>query len=892
MTKEQDFYAALREVFVGAEIEGESGFINLMRMKSRYFQEVVFPQLQADIEAALESNPSFRDELFDKLYDFFHRYFSESGSIYFRQTRYPQSVYEQVYSDEKDVILFWKTHMLYYVKTDRLFRSMEVEVPLRVTAGPATEQTQRFFFDVATLEHKQSNEKRDLVYRLERVREDGTIVFAVEYSRNGSKTRLLDMLKGLRDAEEVEGVGEDVIQRAVRVFEKQSEVDFFINKDAGRFLKEQFDLWMYRYLFEGENVWLQYRLKQLQRLKELAYTIIDFIAQFEDELVRVWNKPKFARDSHYVITLDRIAERDAALLGRVLAHAGMAEQVAEWRELGMVDAAFTPADVWQRDLFGQQLDARYQYLPLDTRYVPDLEMDIVGLFEHLDAALDGWLIHSENYQALNTLRPRFRGRVKCVYADPPYNTTASEILYENKYRHSSWLSLMANRVPLAKSLMDDKGIFCMPIDDFELPTLVKYLRDLFGQDNHLTTVAVRNNPHGRAMASGFSPNHEYALFFGKTEEAVVGRLPRMEEDLNRYPETDANGFFAWINFRKTGAGSNREDRPKLFYPVYVSNDSTIRIPSLEWSEEDQKWIPHAPPGPDETVVLPIDSENSERVWNLGWERAQREIASSLIAKRVEDNWQIYRKYHPNQQGYLPGTWWDDAKYSATESGTRIIKNLLGGREVFSYPKSIYLVEDCLRASNCTPESYVLDFFAGSGTTAHAVMNLNREDGGHRKYILVEMGEHFETVILPRVKKVAFSSEWKDGVAQEDGEGMSHFVKYYALEQYEDTLRNTIYVDDAKSDAAPFVDPYTDVYRQYVFLADLKQLHAVDIDPETRAVHVDLTRLYPDIDLAETLANLHGQRIAHLTAEAVTFEDGERVALRDPDWDLIKPLIWW
>ena len=222
----------------------------------------------------------------------------------------------------------------------------------------------------------------------------------------------------------------------------------------------------------------------------------------------------------------------------------------------------------------------------------------------------------------------------------------------------------------------------------------------------------------------------------------------------------------------------------------------------------------------------------------------------------------------------------------------MLKDLIGPDTDFDFPKSVYAVEDCLRVSNLDVGDLCLDYFAGSGTTAHAVMNLNREDGGRRKYILVEMGEHFETVILPRVKKVAFSSEWKDGVAQEDGEGMSHFVKYYALEQYEDTLRNTIYVDDAKSDAAPFVDPYTDVYRQYVFLADLKQLHAVDIDPETRAVHVDLTRLYPDIDLAETLANLHGQRIAHLTAEAVTFEDGERVALRDPDWDLIKPLIWW
>ncbi len=171
------------------------------------------------------------------------------------------------------------------------------------------------------------------------------------------------------------------------------------------------------------------------------------------------------------------------------------------------------------------------------------------------------------------------------------------------------------------------------------------------------------------------------------------------------------------------------------------------------------------------------------------------------------------------------------------------------------------------------------------------MNLNREDGGWRKYIMVEMGEHFQTVILPRVKKVAFSSVWKDGVAQDEGEGLSHFVKYYALEQYEDALRNAIYVEDA----APFAHPHeegAEVFRQYVFLADLKQLHALEIDDETHAVRVDLTRLYHDIDLAESLANVQGKRIARLTPDAVTFEDGERIDLRDPDWEHIKPLIWW
>ena len=875
--KEQEFYDALRNVFVGAEIEGESGYINLMRIKSRYFRDKVFPQLQQDIEAVLDQYPDFRTELFDKLYDFFHRYFSESGSIYFRRTRYPQSVYEQVYTDDRDVMLFWKTRMLYYVKTDRLFNSLEVEL-----------DEHKFFFDVSELEHKQANEKRDLVYRFDQVRPDGTIVFQVEYSSHGSKTKMLDILRALRG----EGVqpGEDLLQRAFRVFEKQSEVDYFINKDADRFLKEQFDLWMYQYLFDGQNVWLQRRIEQLQALKRIAFSVIDFIAQFEDELVRVWNKPKFVRNSHYVITLDRIAERDADLLARVLAHEGMTAQVAEWRELGMVGDDFQPDDVWDRDLFGQRLDDVYQYLPLDTRYVSDLEPEVVGLFDHLDTALDGWLIKSENYQGLNTLLPRFREQVKSIYIDPPYNASESEILYQNQYKNSSWLSLIENRIRLSRSYLSDDGILCITIDDYEAHQLRSWLDGFFSPNNYLATVVIRNNPSGRATVRGFAVNHEYALFYSHDESsAELGRLPHSEVQIERYDEFDEDGRrFEWENLRKSSRGSDRADRPKQFYPIYFDQVvQKMRIPSLEWQEELNAWKILEESQENEVAIYPIDQFGTERVWSYGLDRAIEELDQMLVRTR-NDKYEIYKRKYLQQEGVLPRTWWDKSAYSARDTGTRMLKDLIGPSNAFDFPKSVYAVEDCLRVSNLESGDLCLDYFAGSGTTAHAVMNLNREDGGRRKYILVEMADHFDDVLLPRVKKVAFSDAWKDGLAQEGGQGMSHFVKYYALEQYEHVLRNATYVEDAQ----PFDNPYEDPYRQYVFLRDLKMLHAVEIDHQANDVHVDLSTLYPDIDLAETLANLRGKWIARITPEFVEFEDGERIDLQDLDWQLIKPLIWW
>jgi adenine-specific DNA-methyltransferase len=206
---------------------------------------------------------------------------------------------------------------------------------------------------------------------------------------------------------------------------------------------------------------------------------------------------------------------------------------------------------------------------------------------------------------------------------------------------------------------------------------------------------------------------------------------------------------------------------------------------------------------------------------------------------------------------------------------------------FEFPKALQAVEDSLTVCSVKQGSIVLDFFAGSGTTAHAVMNLNRADGGKRKYILVEMGEHFNTVILPRVKKIAFSDKWKDGQAN-GGQGMSHFVKVYDLEQYEDTLRRARYEDQP----APLFANTLESLASYIFLRDLKLLDAVTVDQEKNKVHTALQKLYGGIDLAETLSCLSGKWIKRVTADTVEFEDGTTASLSTPNWDEIKPLIWW
>ena len=304
MSIEQRFYNALKDIFIGAKIEGESGCINLMRIKSRYYERGVFPKLQKDADEALKPFPKFREELFDKLYTFFNRYFSESGSIYFRYTPIHQNVYEKVYTDDKNVILFWKTHMLYYVKTDRLFKNLEVEID-RI----------KFFFDVSAVGHKKAFEKKEIVYEFKEKRKDGVLVFNVYYSERGRKTKIIEILRAL-NKEEVK-ITEDILESAFRVFKKQNEVDYFINRNAKEFLKEQFNIWLHQYIFSGESEWTEKRIKQLQVLNGIAFKIIDFISQFENELVKIWNKPKFVFNSNYVITLDRIIDKSIDVMEKV-----------------------------------------------------------------------------------------------------------------------------------------------------------------------------------------------------------------------------------------------------------------------------------------------------------------------------------------------------------------------------------------------------------------------------------------------------------------------------------------------------------------------------------------------------------------------------------------------
>jgi adenine-specific DNA-methyltransferase len=355
------------------------------------------------------------------------------------------------------------------------------------------------------------------------------------------------------------------------------------------------------------------------------------------------------------------------------------------------------------------------------------------------------LIEGDNLHALTSLTFTHEGKIDSIYLDPPYNTGAKDWRYNNdyvvaedSYRHSKWISFMHRRLKLAKNLLKEDGLICVTIDDYEMPRLYILMEEIFGEKNHLGTIAIRNNPSGRSTVNGVSITHEYALFFGKSELSKVGRLPRTESQKNRYKFKDDIGQFEWVNFRKHGG--TRKESPSMFYPIYITK-SSMRVPELDWDDKKKEWVAKEEPNKNEIVVFPIDDKGKERRWKWGLDRIRANSIEFCTKNDISGNLAVYVKARMKNKEILPSTWWEDKKYSATAYGTNLIKDIFGELQIFSYPKSLYAVKDCLKVLSAKKNAIILDAFAGSGTTMHATIELNQEDQGNRTCILSTNNEN-------------------------------------------------------------------------------------------------------------------------------------------------------
>ena len=784
--------------------------------------------------------------IYTKLYNFFSSYLNETGTPFFYDTPMHKNIYAKVYTNSKDTSLFYKTQNLYYVKSDTLYHDAEIT---------SQDSKYTFIFDTSHFIPNADNAKNKAIFkftieeniRIYMLNDKESLKELPNVFKQNSSDLSDEFIKSIKD-KKIQ-LQEEEIKKILSSYKRQNEIDFFIHKNARAFLQDQFNLWLCNYVLDDITQWRQEKIQELNTLKKVAFSIIDYIADFEDELKAIWCKPKFAKKVEYVFSIDRI---DSALLDSVINDEGFKAQVKEWQELKLVDEYFEIKNI---------SDEKYKFLPLDTKHFSKaIKYKILSTFKDIESVLNGELIKSDNFQALNTLLPKYQNKVDLIYIDPPYNAPASEIIYKNNFKDSTWLAMMENRLILAKEFLSDRGILSCAIDENEQENLGLLLSDIF-YEYEKTCVSVVHN-HGGIQGDNFSYSHEYAYFL----------YPQIKNLLNKEKRDNPNivALRDWGN-----GGSERYTAKNCFYPIYVKDSKIIGFGDV--CKED--FHPQANVLRDDGVieVYPIDDEGIERKWRNARNTVES-IKDLLICKNINNIISIHRI----KDEFRFKTCWYDKKYNANSYGSNILTNILPNNN-FDYPKSIHTVKDSIYLAS-KEDSTILDFFGGSGTTAHAVLELNRE-GSNRKFVLVEMGEHFYNVIIPRIKKVAFSQEWKNGELKNAKQvnPISIAFRYYELESYEESLSNCEYVLDKDS----IID-----YRK-----SRKLIKALN---KGETISLDMSGYRKDFDILHTMANILGLKIQRLFLdskgiECVEFDNGDIVSSESVDlckYPKLMNLIWW
>ncbi|MDI9314061.1 MAG: site-specific DNA-methyltransferase [Hydrotalea sp.] len=361
-----------------------------------------------------------------------------------------------------------------------------------------------------------------------------------------------------------------------------------------------------------------------------------------------------------------------------------------------------------------------------------------------DGAPTHIMIEGDNYHALSVLNYTHKNKIDVIYIDPPYNTGAQDWKYNNNYvdktdsyRHSKWISMMDNRLKIAKNLLKEDGVIIMAIDEFEIHNARHLLDYNFGENNKLGMVTILHNPKGRNQSEFFSANSEFMLLYAKNKDrARFNSVAIDEEVLAKFSEEDEQGKFRWQEYMRVRTVWSRKNKPNNYYAIYVSKD--LKKISLESKDGYE-------------AVYPKTDDGREWAWkNKSSTFVELNKNNYFIAKKENGKIKIYHQYREAQ---VLKNVWTNKKYHSEFNGTNLLKKILGAN-VFQYPKSLYLIIDILKITS-KDNSIILDFFAGSGTTGHAVMALNNEDDGNRRFIVCtnNEGNIATDVCYPRLEKV-------------------------------------------------------------------------------------------------------------------------------------------
>lgn len=568
-------------------------------MKQKYVQLKKQLAEGADL-SALET------DVYSALYSFFNRYYEDGDFI--SKRRYKEGVYAIPYEGE-EVKLYWANQDQYYIKTSENFKDYTfvfdgitvhfrlVDATTEQNNNKESKDSKRTFMlftedeenypGIKTFEY--DVEAREIVIRfVYDIPEDKKRKYAEE-----NYDAIQKWILSLRDAELIAllapiptGKGKEtttLLEKHLKGYVAKNTFDYFIHKDLRGFLTRELDFFIksevmhLEDLDSGSEARVETYLAKVKAIKRVGKIIIDFLAQIEDFQKKLWLKKKFVVETNWCITLDKI---DESFWAEIIANK---VQIDEWIDMYAIDEAEGWSNPPTVDFLRQN-----QNLIVDTKHFSNtFKYALLESIPNLDEQTDGLMINGDNYHALNFLQSRYSASIDVAYIDPPYNTDASEILYKNNYKHSSFLTMMDNRLTMAYDLLSDQSMISVAIDDAELDRLIPLMDSIFPKNVGVTVV--RSNPQSRKAKGKFSPQHEYGLYYAKRDETTPKSLGFSESKLKRYPLVDDIGHFSWMNFIRAGNNDLRTDRPKLYYPIAVAADDTLRVLDMTWNEERQEY---------------------------------------------------------------------------------------------------------------------------------------------------------------------------------------------------------------------------------------------------------------------------------------------------------------
>ena len=682
---------------------------------------------------------ALESEVYDHLFSFFRRYYSEGDFLAKRV--YKRGVYAIPYEGE-EVTLHWANKDQYYVKTSEYLRDYAFR--LRPDDDRKPMRVHFRLTDAAEGEHGnvKAVEGKDRVFILSAPGETGRDFIAEEAGGQGKElvirfeyrpAALTDWPEDERGEKKKPPAQKDLIRLAtkrvlavagaawapwiaelgkqhvtvsgepagysrleahLRRYTARNTFDYFIHKDLGTFLRRELDFCIKNEVMHLDDIEnesaprVEQYLSKIKVIRKIAGKIIDFLAQIENFQKKLWLKKKFVVETHYCITVGSIPD---AFFAEIAANEGQHE---EWVGLFGIDEI-------KGDLItpGHSRKLEYKFLKghptlvLDTRYFgAGFTEKLLQAMGDMEEQTDGVVFHSENFQALSMMTETFREGVHCVYIDPPYNTASSEFVYKNEYKTSSWLTLMQNRIERSQRLLTDQATYAIAIDDYEMVHLCEIVDQMFLRfDRHM--VVVNHHPQG-GMSHNLTRTHEYMLMMTPFGMDILRGRKKSGEVEHR-------------SFVLSGPGQNksRSGRPKSFYAVLVD-------------KKNKRIVGFEPPPPLGTAyskvhtaegfarVYPMSPSGEEKVWCRSFTSAVACLERGEIILSERGSLKLAVDTSGKRHSLMSN--WIDSKYNAGPHGTALVARILGDREVFSYPKSLYTVRDAVEAMTWQFESPWVD----------------------------------------------------------------------------------------------------------------------------------------------------------------------------------------